>query len=272
MTDDAAKSARFLALHQQDRPLLLANAWDVGSARLLTSLGYEALATTSSGYAATLGRLDYSLSREEAISHAGALAAAVDVPVSADLEDCFATDARGVAETLTMAHDAGLAGCSIEDWDPRETRLYGAEIAAERVAVAAQTAHAGPVHLVLTARAENYLRGNPDLEDTIARLRAYQEAGADVLYAPGLVRAEDIHAVVESVDKPVNVLARPGMPSVAELGELGVKRVSVGGAFAFVALGAAADAAAELLTSGTYGFMDAVTRGSKAARSAFGSS
>jgi 2-methylisocitrate lyase-like PEP mutase family enzyme len=272
MTDHTAKADSFLALHQQDRPLLLANAWDLGSARLLTSLGYEALATTSSGYAATLGRLDYSLSREEAIAHSGALAAAVDVPVSADLEDCFATDVRGVVETLTMALDAGLVGCSIEDWDPREARLYDAEVAAERVAVAAQTAHSGPVHLVLTARAENHLRGNPDLEDTIARLRAYQEAGADVLYAPGLVRAEDIRAVVESVDMPVNVLARPGMPSVAELGELGVKRVSVGGAFAFAALGAAADAATELLTSGTYGFMDIASTGSKAARTAFTSS
>lgn len=272
MTDHAAKAARFLALHQQDRPLLLANAWDVGSARLLASLGYEALATTSSGYAATLGRLDYSLSREEAIAHAGGLTAAVDVPVSADLEDCFAADPNGVAETLIMALEAGLAGCSIEDWSAADERLYSAEIAAERVAAAARTAHSGPVHLVLTARAENYLRGNPDLEDTIARLRAYQEAGADVLYAPGLVRAEDIRAVVESVDTPVNVLARPGMPSVAELGELGVKRVSVGGAFAFAALGAAADAATELLTSGTYGFMDIATTGSKAVRSAFASS
>jgi 2-methylisocitrate lyase-like PEP mutase family enzyme len=270
MNDDhAAKAASFLALHQKDGPLLLANAWDVGSARLLTSLGFQALATTSSGYAATLGRLDYSLSREEAIAHAGALAAAVDVPVSADLEDCFATDAKGVAETLTMALDAGLAGCSIEDWDPREARLYSAEIAAERVAAAAQTAHSGPARLVLTARAENYLRGNPDLEDTIARLRAYQQAGADVLYAPGLVRADEIRTVVESVGAPVNVLARPGMPSVAELGDLGVKRVSVGGAFAFAALGAAADAAKELLTSGTYGFTDIATAGSKAARTAF---
>ncbi|HEX5852830.1 MAG TPA: isocitrate lyase/phosphoenolpyruvate mutase family protein [Solirubrobacteraceae bacterium] len=269
VNDHAAKAASFLELHEQDRPLLLANAWDLGSARLLTSLGYQALATTSSGYAATLGRLDYSLSREEAVAHAGALAAATDAPVSADFEDCFAEDAAGVAETVRMALDVGLAGCSIEDWSAANERLYSAEDATERVAAAAQAAHAGPVHLVLTARAENYLRGNPDLDDTIARLQAYQEAGADVLYAPGLLRAEDIRAVVDSVDLPVNVLARPGMAPVSELAELGVKRVSVGGSFAFAGLGAVVDAANELLNSGTYEFMDIATTGSKAARSAF---
>ena len=165
--------------------------------------------------------------------------------------------------------DVGLAGCSIEDWSAADERLYSVEAAAERVAAAAQAAHSGPVHLVLTARAENHLRGNPDLEDTIARLRAYQEAGADVLDAPGLLRAEDIRAVVESVDLPVNVLARPGMPPVAELADLGVKRVSVGGSFAFAGFGAVAEAAEELLTSGTYGFMDIASTGSKAARAAF---
>ncbi len=269
MNEHAAKAAAFLRLHSQDHPLLLANAWDRGSARLLVSLGYEALATTSSGYAATLGRLDYSLSRAEAVAHAADLAAAVDVPVSADFEDCFAKDAAGVAETVHMALDVGLAGCSIEDWSSADEHLYSMEAAAERVAAAAQAAHSGSVHLVLTARAENHLRGNPNLEDTIARLRAYQDAGADVLYAPGLIRAEDIRAVGEAVDLPVNVLARPGMPPVVELAELGVKRVSVGGSFAFAGFGAVADAAQELLTSGTYGFMGIATTGSKAARSAF---
>jgi 2-methylisocitrate lyase-like PEP mutase family enzyme len=269
LNDHAARAASFLALHEQGSPLLLANAWDVGSARVLVSLGYEALATTSSGYAATLGRLDYSLSREEAVAHAGALAAATDAPVSADFEDCFAKDTAGVAETVRMALDAGLSGCSIEDWSAADGRLYSVEEATERVAAAAQAAHAGAVHLVLTARAENHLRGNPDLYDTIARLQAYARAGADVLYAPGLLRAEDIRAVVESVDAPVNVLARPGMPPVPELAELGVKRVSVGGSFAFAGLGAVVDAATELLNSGTYGFMDIATTGSKAARSAF---
>jgi 2-methylisocitrate lyase-like PEP mutase family enzyme len=269
MHDLAAKAATFLALHEQDRPLLLANAWDPGSAALLDSLGFSALATTSSGYAATLGRLDYSLSREETIAHARALAAATDLPVSADLEDCFAEHPAGVAETVRDAIDAGLAGCSIEDWDAAHGRLYPVDEAAERVAAAAQAAHMGPVHLVLTARAENHLRSNPDLGDTIARLQAYQAAGADVLYAPGLLRAEDIRAVVESVERPVNVLARAGAPPVAELAALGVRRVSVGGAFAFAALGAVVDAATELLDNGTYDFTEHSAAGAQAARKAF---
>jgi 2-methylisocitrate lyase-like PEP mutase family enzyme len=263
------KTARFLALHEQERPLLLANAWDAGSARLLASLGFQALATTSSGYAATLGRADYSVSPEEAVTHAAALVAATDVPVSADFENGFAEDPAGVAETVRQALDAGLAGCSIEDWDSAGDRLYDAGMAAERVAAAAEAAHSGPVHLVLTARAENYLRGHPDLRDTIARLKTYQDAGADVLYAPGVHRPEDIRALVGSLDRPLNVLARPGVPSVPELTDLGVRRVSVGGAFAFAALGAAANAATELLTGGTYAFMDLSATGAKAARRAF---
>jgi 2-methylisocitrate lyase-like PEP mutase family enzyme len=262
-------AARFLALHQQERPLLLANAWDVGSARLLTSAGFQALATTSSGYAASLGRLDYSVSREEALTHGAALVAATDVPVSADFEDGFAGDPAGVAETVRLALDVGLAGCSVEDWSAAEGRLYGVEVAAERVAAAAEAAHTGSVRLVLTARAENYLRGNPDLGDTIARLQAYQEAGADVLYAPALDRPEDLRELVASVDLPVNVLARPGVPSVAELSALGVKRVSVGGGFAFAAYGAAVNAASELLREGSYGFTELAATGSKAARAAF---
>lgn len=269
MHHHADKAARFLALHQQERPLLMANAWDVGSARLLASLGFEALATTSSGYAATLGRLDYSVSREEAVTHAAALVAATDVPVSADFENGFATDPPGVAETVRLALDIGLAGCSVEDWSDADRRLYDADEAAERVAAAAETAHAGPARLVLTARAESYLRGKPDLRDTIARLQAYQEAGADVLYAPALDRPEDIRDLVASVDLPVNVLARPGVPSAPELTALGVKRVSVGGGFAFAALGAATRGANELLTDGTYGFMELSAVGVKAARTAF---
>jgi 2-methylisocitrate lyase-like PEP mutase family enzyme len=264
------KAARFLVLHQQNHPLLLANAWDAGSARLLASLGFQAIATTSSGYAATLGRLDYSVSREEAVEHAAGLVVATKVPMSADFEDGFAEDSAGVAETVRLALEVGLAGCSIEDWNGAEGRLYGAEEAAERVTAAAEAAHGGPVHLVLTARAEGYLRGKPDLCETIARLQAYQAAGADVLYAPGLDRPEDIRELVASVDLPVNVLARPSVPSVTELAALGVKRVSVGGAFAFAALGAATRAAAELLTEGTYDFMEMSASGVKAARAAFG--
>jgi 2-methylisocitrate lyase-like PEP mutase family enzyme len=269
MDDHADRAVRFLALHQQERPLLLANAWDAGSARLLASLGFQALASTSSGHAATLGRLDYSVGREEALAHAAVLVAATDVPVSADFEDGFAENPAGVAETVRRAVDVGLAGCSVEDWSSADGRLYDAEIAAERVAAAAEAAHAGPVHLVLTARAENYLRGNLDLRDTIARLQAYQEAGADVLYAPALDRPEDLRELVASVDLPVNVLARPGAPPVAELTVLGVKRVSVGGAFAFAAFGAVVEAASELLSEGTYGFMERSATGAKAARAAF---
>jgi len=269
MDDQADKAARFMALHRQEQPLVLANAWDVGSAKLLAALGFDALATTSSGYAATLGRLDYGITREESLAHAEALVAATDLPVSADFEDGFAEDPDGVAETVRLALEIGLAGCSVEDWSAADGRLYGAEAAAERVAAAAEAAHAGGVHLVLTARAENYLRGNPDLRDTVARLQAYQEAGADVLYAPALDSPGDLRDLIASVDLPVNVLARRGTPTVPDLTALGVKRVSVGGGFAFAALGALVGAASELLSDGTYGFTETADVGAKAARTAF---
>jgi 2-methylisocitrate lyase-like PEP mutase family enzyme len=261
---------RFLDLHRSGDPLLIPNPWDAGSAKLLASLGFEALATTSSGFAATLGRVDNSVTREEALAHSAAIVAATPLPVSADLENGFADDAEGVAETVRGAVDAGLAGCSIEDSTGREDDpIYPAALAAERVAAAVEAAHAGPVHLVLTARSENYLRGRPDLGDTIARLQAFQEAGADVLYAPGLTDIDDIATLVGSVDRPVNVLAWPGAPQVSELARVGVRRVSVGGAFAFAALGAAVRAARELLDDGSYGFWDDARLGVQAARSAF---
>jgi 2-methylisocitrate lyase-like PEP mutase family enzyme len=269
MQDHADKGDHFLELHRQQRPLLLANAWDAGSAKLLASLGFHARATTSSGYAATLGRLDYSVSREEALAHAAALVAATNVPVSADFEDGFAADPAGVAGTVRLALDVGLAGCSIEDWSSAEQRLYDVEVAAERVAAAAQAAHSGRSRLVLTARAENHLRGNPDVRDTIARLQAYQEAGADVLYAPALDRLDDLEKLLASVDLPVNVLARRGTPPVAELAAMGVKRVSVGGAFAFAAYGATVKAAEELLSKGTYDFIELAAGGAHAAHTAF---
>jgi 2-methylisocitrate lyase-like PEP mutase family enzyme len=262
-------TASFLALHHGEQPLLLANAWDVGSAKLLAWLGFEALATTSGGFAASLGRLDYGVSREEALAHAAALVEATEVPVSADLENGFADDPAGVAETVRLAGEVGLAGCSIEDWSGADRRLYDAREAAERVAAAAEAARSGPVRVVLTARAENYLRGNPDIEDTIARLRAFQEAGADVLYAPALDSPEDLRRLLAAVDLPVNVLARPGAPIVAELAALGVRRVSVGGSFALAAYGAAVNAARELLDEGTYGFGELSTAGAKAVRAAF---
>ena len=256
MTSQSEKAARFLELHRPGEPLLLPNPWDQGSARLLASLGFHALATTSSGFAATLGRLDGSVSRDEALAHAAAVVAATELPVSADLENCFADDPAGVARTVALAVEAGLAGCSVEDFTGgEEAPIYDIGRATERVAAAAEAAHAGPVRLVLTARAENYLHGRPDLADTIARLQAYQAAGADVLYAPGLTRLADIRQVVTEVDRPVNVLAVAGAPPVGELAEAGVSRVSVGGSLAFAALGALADAATELRDKGTYGYL-----------------
>jgi len=249
-------AARFLALHRPGQPLLLPNPWDIGSARVLASLGFAALATTSSGFAATLGLPDGSVTRDQAIAHGGIIVASTPLPVSADLENGFADDPDGVAATVTAAIAAGLAGCSIEDFSGRaDEPIYDISLATERIAAAAQAAHAGPQRLVLTGRAENYLHGREDLADTITRLQRYAEAGADVLYAPGLSRASDIRDVVTSVDRPVNVLARAGAPSVAELAELGVARVSVGGAFAFAAIGALTEAARELQTAGTYGYL-----------------
>ena len=269
MADQGELAQRFLALHQEDSPLLLANAWDEGSAKILRSAGFAALATTSSGFAATLGRADYGVTREEAVAHAGAVAAASGLPVSADFENCFADDADGIEQTVRAGRDAGLAGCSIEDWDPASAVLYDIDVAAERVAAAANAAHSGPMRLVLTARAENHLRGNPDVADTIARLKAYEDAGADVLYAPFFDRPEDLRELLAVVTRPVNVLARSGAPTVRELAKLGVKRVSVGGAFAFVAYAAALDAARELREEGAYGFAELATAGAKAARAAF---
>ena len=194
-TTHADKATRFLALHKTGAPLLMPNAWDAGSARLLVSLGFPAIATTSSGFAATLGRLDGWVTRDEALANAAALVEATDAPVSADLENGYAADPEGVADTVAGALEVGLAGCSIEDYAGRaDDTIYDRGLAVERVAAAAEIAHAGPVHLVLTARAENLIHGIDDLDDTIARLQAYQEAGADVLFAPGLVTLDDVRA------------------------------------------------------------------------------
>ena len=242
----------FLALHVPGSPLLIPNPWDVGSARVLVGCGFRALATTSSGFAATLGRLDGGVSRDEAIGHGAQIAAAVDVPVSADLENCFADDPEGVAECVRAAVDAGLAGCSIEDHTRRgDDPIYDFELAADRVRAGVEAADG---RLVITARAENYLHGRADLADTISRLQAFQEAGAPVLYAPGVTDTGEIRSLVEAVDRPVNVLALPTAPPVAELAKLGVARISVGGAFLFAALGALVSAGRELLDEGTYGF------------------
>jgi 2-methylisocitrate lyase-like PEP mutase family enzyme len=275
------KAAKFLALHEGPRPLLMPNAWDRGSAKLLASLGFAALATTSSGFAATLGRLDGSVTREEALDHARALVSATDVPVSADLENGFADDPNDVARTVELAVATGLAGCSVEDYGGRAAdsvyadsiyaeSIYPIDLATERVRAAAEAAHRGPVQLVLTARAENFIHGRPDLADTIARLQRFQEAGADVLFAPRVVEPADLRQLIASVDRPVSVLALPGAPPVEELAALGVRRVSVGGAFAWAALSALVDAATELRDQGTFGYLARIPTGSTAAREAFG--
>jgi 2-methylisocitrate lyase-like PEP mutase family enzyme len=253
----AAKAERFRALHTPGSPLLMPNAWDIGSAALFASLGFEAIATTSGGFAATRGRLDGAMNKDQVLTHCGELAGAVGVPVSADLENCFSDDPDGVSATITAAVELGLAGGSVEDFTgDRDAPIYELAHAADRVRAAAEAAHAGPVPFVLTARAENYLHGRKDLADTIARLQAYQEAGADVLFAPLVVDPGELRQLLAAVDLPVSVLALPGAPTVGELGELGVSRISVGGAIAVAAYGAAIKAVTELRDEGTYGYWD----------------
>jgi 2-methylisocitrate lyase-like PEP mutase family enzyme len=267
----ADRAAGFLALHHGDVPLLIPNPWDPGSARLLASMGFAALATTSSGFAATLGRLDGSVSLDEALDHAAAIVSSVDVPVSADLENGFADDPTGVAETVRRALATGLAGCSIEDATQRpDDPIYAHDLAVERVAAAVEVAHGTATRMVITARAENHLHGRDDLVDTIRRLQAFGAAGADVLYAPGLIDKAAIAAVVSAVEQPVNVLLLPGGPSVGELADLGVRRMSIGGGLAYAALGAVVAAANELLESGTVGFYRGASVGRAAAKAAFG--
>ena len=270
MTSQAEKAGRFLALHRGHRPLLMPNPWDAGSAKVLASLGFEALATTSAGFAGTLGRHDGKVTRDEAVAHAAAIVAAVDVPVSCDYENGFADAPDDVRVNAALAVGAGLAGFSIEDYTGDADRgMYDLGLARDRVAAAAEAAHAGPAHVVLTGRAENHIRGVQDLADTITRLQAYQEAGADVLYAPGVSGLDDIRSIVSSVDRPINVLALPGAPTVDELAAAGVGRVSVGSAFALVAMGALAEAADELLQKGTYDFWATAGRGMLATMPAY---
>ena len=253
----ADKGARFRALHAGAGALLLPNPWDIGSARLLEELGFEALATTSAGCAFSLGLRDNQVGRERMIRHVAELAAATTVPLSADLENGYGARACDAAETIRLAAEAGAVGGSIEDatGDAAWPVFEKAE-AAERVRAAAEAARALPCPFMLTARAENFIVGRPDLRDTIARLQAYQEAGADVLYAPGLAKIEDIATVVKAVDRPVNVLM--GMRGVrlsrAELSAAGVRRISVGSALARAAIGTVLRASLEMMEQGTFGF------------------
>jgi 2-methylisocitrate lyase-like PEP mutase family enzyme len=247
----ADRRARFRALHAEDRLFVMPNPWDVGSARLLESLGFEALATTSVGFAWSLGKVDQTVTRDELVAHVERLAAATSLPLNVDSERCYPDDPGGVAETVALLAQAGAAGCSIEDYDPATGRIDDVGLAAERVAIAAEAAHALPEPMVLTGRAENHIRGVDDLDDTIRRLLAYRDAGADALYAPGLRDIRQVEAVVEAVGAPVNVLALPGGPSIPELAAAGVRRVSTGSALAAAAYGALVAGARELLAEGT---------------------
>lgn len=257
MPTQADKAQLFRSLHLRDHAFIIPNPWDIGTARILAYLGFEALATTSMGLAFSLGKLDNTLSRERVIEHVAEIAAATDLPVSADLENGFGDDPNTAAETIKLAAVAGAVGGSIEDATERpDEPIYDLELAAERVEAAVEAARSLPFSFTLTARAENYLHGRPNLNDTIARLQAYQAAGADVLYAPGLTTREDIAAVVSSVDRPVNVVMglRGVQLSLAELSQLGVKRVSVGSTLARTALGAFLRASSEMRERGTFEF------------------
>jgi 2-methylisocitrate lyase-like PEP mutase family enzyme len=259
MRTQAEKAETFRGLHHRDHAFIIPNPWDVGTARLLETLGFEALATTSAGFAFSIGTPDGAVGREQMLVHAAQIAAATDLPVSADLENCYADDPQGAADTVRLAAKAGLAGCSVEDVpEGRGRGPYELSLAAERVRAAAEAAHSMPFPFTLTARAENYIIGRPDLRDTIARLQAFQEAGADVLYAPGLKTREEIVAVVRSVDRPVNVIM--GLQGVQlnldELSEMGVKRISVGSALSRAALSTFYRAALQMKEHKTFTFAE----------------
>jgi len=245
------RRTRFFDLHAREQVFVMPNPWDVGSAKLLAGAGFEALATTSAGLAWSQGRDDYGVSRDELVDHVRRVAAETELPLNVDGERCFADDLAGVAETVRLLHDAGAAGCSIEDWNGPAGRIDTIETAAERVAAAAEAAAVAGDPLLLTARAENLLHGVDDLDDTIGRLVAYAEAGANCVYAPGLSTVEQIRAVADAVPVPVNVLALPGGPTVDEIGAAGGRRVSIGGSLASTAYGALMAGARELLATGT---------------------
>ena len=264
MRTQEEKGRAFRELHERDTAFIIPNPWDAGTARLLAHLGFEALATTSAGYAFSVGQRDNTIGRDQMMAHARAIVSATDLPVSADLENGFGDDPGTVAETIRLAAATGLVGCSIEDSTNRpatnqmDDPIYEHALAVERIRAAAEVVRSLPFPFTLTARAENYLVGRPDLQDTIERLQAYQEAGADVLYAPGLTNKEDIAAVVRSVDRPVNVvMGLQGVRlSLAELSAIGVRRVSVGSALSRAALGAFLRAAREMREHGTFEFSD----------------
>ncbi len=256
MATQIERAVRFKALHAREGAFVIPNPWDTGAARMLAGLGFEALATTSAGFANSLGRLDGHVKLYEMIEHCRSLCAATDLPVSADLENCYADDPEKAAATILLAAQAGLVGCSIEDYsgDPAKP-IYAFELAVERVHAAAEAARSLEFPFTLTARAENLLRGRHDLDDTIRRLQAFEAAGADVLYAPALTTLDEVQLLTSSLSKPVNVLAPPlkGI-TVAQLADAGVKRISIGGALARAAITALLRAGMEMRDQGSFGW------------------
>ena len=269
MPSQAEKGRLFKERHAKPGILILPNPWDAGTAKLLQSLGFEALATTSLGMSNALGRPDGEgvVSRAELIENCRVIAEATDLPVNADLENGYADDPKQAATILRDAAAVGIVGGSIEDWSGE--KIYDFNHAVERVVAGVEMARSLPVPFTFVARAENLIRGRNDLDDTIRRLQAYQEAGADVLFAPGLRSAEEVERVLGAVDLPVNVLPGPGSPPVAELASLGVARISVGGSFAFAALAELVSDATELRERGTYDFRERAGDGIRATREAF---
>ena len=267
-TTQKERAEKFKALHEREGAFVIPNPWDAGSARLLAGLGFEALATTSAGFANSLGRPDGQVTRGEAVEHCRALCAAVALPVSADLENCFADAPDEAAATILAGAEAGLVGGSIEDYsgDPSKP-IYDFTLAVERVHAAAEAAHALDFHFTLTARAENLLRGVNDLDDTIRRLQAFESAGADVLYAPGLKTLDEVRLVTGALAKPVNVLGPMlGRVTVAELADAGAKRISLGGALARAAVTALLRAGAEMREHGSFGWASDLTSSGEVAR------
>ena len=254
MSRQDEKARAFQALHAGE-PFVIPNPWDAGSARVLAALGFEALASTSSGFAFTLGRLDGDVTLDEVVEHAAVLDRATDLPVSVDLENGYGAEPESAALAVTRVAEAGAVGGSIEDYD-QHAGLYDLDHAVERIAAAVEAARRLPFPFVLTARAENHIRGNPDLEDTIARLRAFEAAGADVLYAPGLQTVAEIRAICAAVSKPVNVLARRGL-TMAEIAGAGAQRVSVGGSLTWAAVDAMTAAAGEIRDRGDFSSLGA---------------
>ena len=246
------KAAAFQALHAGE-PFVIPNPWDAGSARVLAGLGFKALASTSSGFAFTLGRLDGDVTLDEVVEHGAALDRATDLPVSVDLENGYGSDPESAALAVSRVAEAGAVGASIEDYEP-SGRIYHLEHAVERVAACVEVVRRLPFPFMPTARAENHIRGDPDLDDTVARLQAFEAAGADVLYAPGLETPTELRAVCEAVSKPVNVLARPQL-TMREIVDAGAQRVSVGGSLTWAAVRAMVAAATEIRDRGGFSLL-----------------